>query len=73
MSPSLQIASPERLGTVINMCWEVETGGWVQVVRNECSAAAVGATRVVFASSDAQSRREYALGDGVCSRGNGSG
>jgi hypothetical protein len=47
----------------MDMCHEIETSGRVQVARNEWGAASLGATRVVLACSDAQSRLEYALGN----------
>jgi hypothetical protein len=40
----------------MGVCHEIETSRRVQAVRNERGKTSLGATRVVFASSDAQSR-----------------
>jgi hypothetical protein len=63
MSPSLRNASLIRLRVVMDMYRETETSSRVQMVWNEWSAASLGATRVVLACSDAQSRLEYAPGN----------
>ncbi|KAH8631029.1 hypothetical protein IG631_15606 [Alternaria alternata] len=73
MSPSPRIKSPGKDFGVTSVCREIQTGSRVQVFWKECDKASLSTIRVVFARSDAQSRLEYALGGGGCSRGNRSG